>query len=182
MPPKKEGHTLPLLLRARALGAGPARARGLAERAAAMPEKYPLPLPQLSPARQVDITGDGGVLKEVLETGAGELVPQPDDDVCVHYVRWLREDWVELDRCSAHACRASKRVRPARASILFSCSPRRGAVGAEWCSSRNAPLISLGGAGPAISLTNSGTSSSTSPFTTSSGRAPRAVSSAGAAT
>ena len=60
-----------------------------------MAEKHLLPLPPLCPARQVDITGDGGVLKEVLEPGAGVLVPQPDDDVCVHYVRWLSEDGIE---------------------------------------------------------------------------------------
>ena len=54
------------------------------------------PLPPLNPARQIDVTGDGGVLKEVLEYGAGAQVPHPDDDVCVHYARWLREDGIEL--------------------------------------------------------------------------------------
>ena len=76
-----------------------------------MAEKHLLPLPPLCPARQVDITGDGGVLKEVLEPGAGVLVPQPDDDVCVHYVRWLSEDGIELGRCPALACRACMLVR-----------------------------------------------------------------------
>ena len=58
---------------------------------------YRRPLPRLSPARKVDITGDGGVLKEVLKPGVGSLVPQPDDEVCLHYTRWLREAGVDVE-------------------------------------------------------------------------------------
>jgi FKBP-type peptidyl-prolyl cis-trans isomerase len=38
----------------------------------------------------VDISGDGGVLKEVLEEGASDELPERNDDVCVHYVGTLQ--------------------------------------------------------------------------------------------
>jgi len=45
----------------------------------------------------VDIAGDGGVLKEVLVEGAGEEMPQQNDDVCVHYVGTLQQDGSKFD-------------------------------------------------------------------------------------
>ena len=107
-----------------------------------MAEKHLLPLPQLSPARQIDITGDGGVLKEVLVPGAGALVPQPDDDVSVHYVRWLLEDGVELDR---YTLRTPAARAPCARERCCACCPRWVAVVLLSDHSRNAPLISLGG-------------------------------------
>jgi len=45
----------------------------------------------------IDLTGDGGVLKEVLVEGVGSDVPQKNDDVCVHYVGTLQEDGSKFD-------------------------------------------------------------------------------------
>ena len=44
-----------------------------------------------------DVTGDGGVLKEVLVEGVGSDMPQKNDDVCVHYVGTLQEDGSKFD-------------------------------------------------------------------------------------
>ncbi len=45
----------------------------------------------------VDISGDGGVLKEVLVEGSGEDSPEKNDDVCVHYVGTLEADGSKFD-------------------------------------------------------------------------------------
>ena len=45
----------------------------------------------------VDVTGDGGVLKEVLVEGTGDDLPQKNDDVCVHYVGTLQSDGSQFD-------------------------------------------------------------------------------------
>ena len=45
----------------------------------------------------VDLTGDGGVLKEILVEGAGDELPQNNDDVCVHYVGTLQSDGSKFD-------------------------------------------------------------------------------------
>eukprot|EP00300_Choanocystis_sp_HF-7_P042947 c9600_g1_i2.p1 GENE.c9600_g1_i2~~c9600_g1_i2.p1 ORF type:complete len:527 (+),score=162.25 c9600_g1_i2:43-1623(+) len=45
----------------------------------------------------VDITGDGGLLKEILVAGAGDESPQPGDDVYVHYVGTLASDGSQFD-------------------------------------------------------------------------------------
>jgi FK506-binding protein 4/5 len=45
----------------------------------------------------VDVTGDGGLMKEVLVEGEGDEMPQKNDDVCVHYVGTLQEDGSKFD-------------------------------------------------------------------------------------
>ncbi|EKX48016.1 FKBP-type peptidyl-prolyl cis-trans isomerase [Guillardia theta CCMP2712] len=45
----------------------------------------------------VDLTGDGGVLKEILVEGSGDELPQNNDDVCVHYEGTLQSDGSKFD-------------------------------------------------------------------------------------
>lgn len=44
-----------------------------------------------------DLSGDGGVLKEILVEGEGEEMPEKNDDVCVHYVGTLESDGSKFD-------------------------------------------------------------------------------------
>ncbi len=44
-----------------------------------------------------DISGDGGVLKEILVPGAGDELPKPNDEVSVHYVGTLQSDGSQFD-------------------------------------------------------------------------------------
>eukprot|EP00301_Raphidiophrys_heterophryoidea_P019770 c4624_g1_i1.p1 GENE.c4624_g1_i1~~c4624_g1_i1.p1 ORF type:complete len:517 (-),score=111.62 c4624_g1_i1:849-2399(-) len=45
----------------------------------------------------IDITGDGGVLKEILVPGTGEETPKKNDEVYVHYVGTLASDGSKFD-------------------------------------------------------------------------------------
>ena len=45
----------------------------------------------------IDISGDGGVLKEVKRAGAGDDQPQSGDKVYVHYVGTLASDGSKFD-------------------------------------------------------------------------------------
>jgi len=45
----------------------------------------------------IDVTGDGGVLKQVLLDGTGDELPLKNDDVCVHYVGTLQSDGSKFD-------------------------------------------------------------------------------------
>ena len=45
----------------------------------------------------IDVTGDGGVLKEVLVAGHGNAHPQKNDEVSVHYVGTLQSDGSKFD-------------------------------------------------------------------------------------
>ena len=45
----------------------------------------------------IDISGDGGVMKEVLRAGTGDDQPQSGDKVCVHYVGTLASDGSKFD-------------------------------------------------------------------------------------
>lgn len=47
--------------------------------------------------KTIDITGDGGVLKEVLVEGTGDEMPQKDDEVYVHYIGTLQSDGSKFD-------------------------------------------------------------------------------------
>jgi hypothetical protein len=44
-----------------------------------------------------DISGDGGVLKEILVPGAGDELPKANDEVSVHYVGTLQSDGSQFD-------------------------------------------------------------------------------------
>ena len=46
---------------------------------------------------QEDISGDGGVLKEILVAGAGDDLPNANDEVSVHYVGTLQSDGSQFD-------------------------------------------------------------------------------------
>ena len=46
---------------------------------------------------KVDLTGDGGVLKEILREGEGDALPQKSDDVNVHYTGTLEKDGSKFD-------------------------------------------------------------------------------------
>jgi len=45
----------------------------------------------------VDITGDGGVIKEILTPGASDEGPASGDDVSVHYTGTLQSDGSKFD-------------------------------------------------------------------------------------
>ena len=45
----------------------------------------------------MDLTGDGGVLKEILQEGEGDALPQKSDDVNVHYTGTLEKDGSKFD-------------------------------------------------------------------------------------
>ena len=45
----------------------------------------------------MDLSGDGGVLKEIIKEGEGDLLPQKSDDVSVHYTGTLEKDGSKFD-------------------------------------------------------------------------------------
>ena len=46
---------------------------------------------------KVDLSGDGGVLKEIIKEGEGDSMPQKADDVNVHYTGTLEKDGSKFD-------------------------------------------------------------------------------------
>ncbi len=46
---------------------------------------------------KVDLSGDGGVLKEIIKEGEGDSMPQKADDVHVHYTGTLEKDGSKFD-------------------------------------------------------------------------------------
>jgi hypothetical protein len=46
---------------------------------------------------KVDLSGDGGVLKEIIREGEGDVYPQKSDDVSVHYTGTLETDGSKFD-------------------------------------------------------------------------------------
>jgi FKBP-type peptidyl-prolyl cis-trans isomerase len=75
----------------------PAGAVGGRVRMLASPIRRSSPMRLRGCGEPVDITGDGGLLKEVLVEGAGNEMPQKNDDVCVHYVGTLQSDGSKFD-------------------------------------------------------------------------------------
>ncbi len=58
---------------------------------------YPRRLTLRGAGEKVDLSGDGGVFKEIIKEGEGDSMPQKSDDVNVHYTGTLEKDGSKFD-------------------------------------------------------------------------------------